>query len=186
MLPLLLALLWAGEWPRGGREQPWGSADPRFSAGSLAQDDRHLLIMQESVTVQEGLCVFVPCAFSIPEGAWTNASSVDGYWFRERGKVLWNAPVATSDPTLPVQEEAKGRFHLLGDPEASNCSLDIRDAWRNDTGTYVFRVLRGNAVKYTYDKKPLAVHVTGKAWVTERTHGRVLMPPGTGLNAFPS
>lgn len=129
--------------------------------------------------MQEGLCVSVPCTFSIPERPWTNGSSVHGYWFREWANVFWNAPVAASDPSLPVQEETQGRFRLPGEPEAFNCSLDIRDARRNDTGSYFFRVLRGHSVEYTYEKNPLTVHVTGKAWVRERPHGWVLRSPGS-------
>lgn len=43
-------------------------------------------------------------------------------------------------------------------------------------GTYFFRIERGDPVRLSYKEKPLTVHVTGKAWVTEGTHGRV---PGT-------
>lgn len=52
----------------------------------------------------------------------------------------------------------------------------IRDAKRRYMGTYFFRIERGDPVRLSYKEKPLTVHVTGKAWVTEGTHGRV---PGT-------
>ncbi|XP_036088518.1 sialic acid-binding Ig-like lectin 14 isoform X5 [Rousettus aegyptiacus] len=158
MLPLLLPLLWAGEQSRG---PPGGSAHFPFPTGPLAQDDRYQLTVQKSVTVQEGLCISVPCAFSFPEGTWTNFLPLYGYWFRRRAKEDRDAPVATNDPHRAVQEEAQGRFHLLGDPQNYDCSLEIRDARRSDVGNYFFRIERGSIVKYSYKEKPLAVRVTG-------------------------
>ncbi|XP_015981179.2 sialic acid-binding Ig-like lectin 14 isoform X6 [Rousettus aegyptiacus] len=157
MLPLLLPLLWAGEQSRG---PPGGSAHFPFPTGPLAQDDRYQLTVQKSVTVQEGLCISVPCAFSFPEGTWTNFLPLYGYWFRRRAKEDRDAPVATNDPHRAVQEEAQGRFHLLGDPQNYDCSLEIRDARRSDVGNYFFRIERGSIVKYSYKEKPLAVRVT--------------------------
>ncbi|XP_036088515.1 sialic acid-binding Ig-like lectin 13 isoform X2 [Rousettus aegyptiacus] len=181
MLPLLLPLLWAGEQSRG---PPGGSAHFPFPTGPLAQDDRYQLTVQKSVTVQEGLCISVPCAFSFPEGTWTNFLPLYGYWFRRRAKEDRDAPVATNDPHRAVQEEAQGRFHLLGDPQNYDCSLEIRDARRSDVGNYFFRIERGSIVKYSYKEKPLAVRVTGKAWATERPHGWVLRAPRAGLGCI--
>ncbi|XP_045631143.1 myeloid cell surface antigen CD33-like [Ursus americanus] len=72
-LPLLLSLLWAG---------------------SLAQDRRHWLQVQESLMVQEGLCARVPCNFSHPTDYWTPSSPALGYWFREGDRAYQGAPVA--------------------------------------------------------------------------------------------
>nr|XP_060145463.1 sialic acid-binding Ig-like lectin 13 [Globicephala melas] len=136
---LLLSLLWA-----------W----------SLAWDSEYRLEVQESVTVQEGLCVRVPCCFYYPRDKWDNFVPAFGYWFQDGARTDQDRPVATNDPGREVLTDTQGRFHLLGDPRTYNCSLDIRDARQGDTGTYFFRVESGPSVKYNYVHSKLHLHVT--------------------------
>ncbi|XP_012498463.1 PREDICTED: sialic acid-binding Ig-like lectin 8 [Propithecus coquereli] len=156
MLLLLLALLWgrAGVQGRGGS---W---------------EGYTLRVQSVVTVQEGLCVHVPCSFSYPWDIWTDSDPVHGYWFREGAKSHQKSLVATNDPAGKVQEETQGRFHLLRDPGRNNCSLSIRDATRRDEGSYFFRVERGT-VKWNYVYNKLFVHVTAL------NHTPHILLPGT-------
>uniref|UniRef100_F6PJ10 Immunoglobulin domain-containing protein n=1 Tax=Equus caballus TaxID=9796 RepID=F6PJ10_HORSE len=120
---------------------------------------QYLLEVQESVTVEEGMCISVPCTFSYTQYYWTDSAPAHGYWF-------WggDAPVATNDPDREVQEETQGRFHLFGDPQTYNCSLDITDAKRRDNGKYFFRV-ETNRTKWNYKSNPLSVRVMGKEWL---------------------
>ncbi|XP_032024893.1 sialic acid-binding Ig-like lectin 6 isoform X2 [Hylobates moloch] len=132
MLPLLLPLLWAG---------------------ALAQEWRFQLEGPESLTVQEGLCVLLPCRLPTTSSAWY---SDYGYWFLEGADV----PVATNDPHEEVQEETRDRFHLLWDPRRKNCSLSIRDARRRDNAAYFFQ-LKLKRTKYVYTSSKLSVRVMG-------------------------
>ncbi|XP_057612186.1 sialic acid-binding Ig-like lectin 5 [Chionomys nivalis] len=122
-------------------------------AGSLVETAEYELTVTSPVTVQEGLCIYVSCQVRFP----ASSSSVFGYWFQDGVNTNSDPPVATNDPNRPVQKEAQGRFHLMGGGDLHNCSLEIRDAKRSDTGQYFFR-LDGN-VKYSFIKSKLSVHV---------------------------
>ena len=91
-------------------------ADFPFLSGSLAQYDRYLLEVQESVTVEEGMCISVPCTFSYTQYYWTDSAPAHGYWFWGGADTNQDAPVATNNPAHKVQEETQCQCHLLGDP----------------------------------------------------------------------
>ncbi|XP_014306037.1 sialic acid-binding Ig-like lectin 14 [Myotis lucifugus] len=145
--------------------------------GSLQQQHPGYEIqVQESVTVQEGLCVHVPCSFSYPWSPWSSSSELYTFWYRDWDNTDYAAPVASSNRNKTVKRETRGRF-LLADPTANNCSLQIRDARRSDSGRYVFRVERGDSVKYNYKEKMLDLQVTA---LTEKPHIRVREPLESG------
>ncbi|XP_077919516.1 myeloid cell surface antigen CD33 isoform X5 [Halichoerus grypus] len=152
---------------------------PLLWAGSLAQRSMFQLQVPETVKVQEGLCVHVPCKFSHPRRKYTDDDPAYGYWFQEGSDHSQDVLVATNNPDREVQEETQGRFHLLGDPRDYNCSLDIRDAQRRDSRTYFFRVERGSSVKYSYLQNQLSVRVTGKEQTPALTRTPDILIPGT-------
>ncbi|XP_049757053.1 sialic acid-binding Ig-like lectin 13 [Elephas maximus indicus] len=144
MLLLLFPLLWGMEGTEGQSCKPW-------------RDYR--LQVKGPVRVQEGLCILVPCTVFYSDKYRTNSDSAYGYWFRKGANINKDAPVATNKQGQKVQEETQGRFHLLGDPRNCNCSLDIRDARVQDSGSYFFRAVIGN-IKYSFQSDKLSVHVT--------------------------
>uniref|UniRef100_A0A8B9XKP1 Ig-like domain-containing protein n=1 Tax=Bos mutus grunniens TaxID=30521 RepID=A0A8B9XKP1_BOSMU len=135
LLPLLLSLLWVGEWG-------WGSTNPHFPGVPGSGSEIPLDVLR-SVSVQEGLCVHVACSVYYPWEGWKDSDPAHSYWFRERTDSPGDPAVATNNPEREVLSETQGRFLLVGDPWTKDCSLDIRDAQRTDTGTYIFRVERG-------------------------------------------
>ncbi|XP_036129905.1 sialic acid-binding Ig-like lectin 5 isoform X1 [Molossus molossus] len=144
---------------------------PLLWGGSLQQ-----LRVQESVTVQEGLCVHVPCSFPYPWSSWSYSGKLYTYWYRKGDHVYYDDLVATNNRNIQVNTETRNRF-LLADPSFNNCSLRIRDARMRDAGTYFFRVEKGSQGKYSYQNM-LTLQVTGKAGAQGRMPTR-----GTRLRA---
>uniref|UniRef100_A0A667HD91 Ig-like domain-containing protein n=1 Tax=Lynx canadensis TaxID=61383 RepID=A0A667HD91_LYNCA len=142
LLPLLLPLLWAGEWVEG----------------SLQENPGYKLQVQKSVTVQEGLCVHVPCTVSYPGVRRSPSAPVYGSWFRKtynsRGDVL----MATNNPAKGAKRKNRFSFHLAGDPGDRDCSLNITDAQKADSGKYYFQLDIGS-MRHSYQSDPLTVTV---------------------------
>uniref|UniRef100_A0A2K6RHG4 Ig-like domain-containing protein n=1 Tax=Rhinopithecus roxellana TaxID=61622 RepID=A0A2K6RHG4_RHIRO len=165
LLPLLLPVLGAGEWVGG-----WGShvgtgaaAEPLHlprvpEQGSQLQSSS--LQVQRLVTVQEGLCVIVPCNLSYPWDGWNESTAAYGYWFRKGTNTNRGAPVATNNPSREVEMSTQGRFQLTGDPGKGSCSLVIRDAQREDEARYFFRVERGRRVRHNFLNDGFVLKVT--------------------------
>nr|XP_044989299.1 myeloid cell surface antigen CD33-like [Jaculus jaculus] len=114
---------------------------------------RYKLEVQELVTVQEGLCVLVPCELRHPY-----SFKSFGSWFRTEADPYHDSPVATNNQMKLVQKDTKGRFYILQDPLKNNCSLDIRDAQKGDNGSYFF--LPEGYKTWNYCKNLSVVHVT--------------------------
>ncbi|XP_069856961.1 myeloid cell surface antigen CD33-like [Dipodomys merriami] len=157
---LLLPLLWALEQAQAEGPGKLSQADDGgVPDGSFwAAHNRDTLEVPESVTVQEGLCVLVPCTF-FHSGLQSSADTVFGYWFLDGTNIAYGSPVATNNPHRDVDMGTRGRFQLVGDPQDNNCSLGIRDAKRKDTGRYFFRI-QSSSVKHSYRDNQLSLSVT--------------------------
>uniref|UniRef100_A0A8C3H690 Ig-like domain-containing protein n=1 Tax=Chrysemys picta bellii TaxID=8478 RepID=A0A8C3H690_CHRPI len=120
-------------------------------AGSLSQPPGFTLAVPQSVSVQEGLCVLIPCNFTYPASYDTDNPSDQLYrlWYKEPATVGQDRPVASSLPSAWVLQEIQGRFRLMGDPAHGDCSLQISDARRTDEGRYFLHIEKG-MFEHTY------------------------------------
>eukprot|EP00072_Mus_musculus_P057406 XP_006540891.2 PREDICTED: sialic acid binding Ig-like lectin H isoform X3 [Mus musculus] len=144
LLSRLLPLLWVLKWASGNC-----FILPREVIGTYPS----LTLELQSVTVQEGLCVLVPChLIEYPMNRWSDAAF--GYWFHEGENTHPDSLVATNKPYQLVQKEMQSRFHFSGD-----CSLDIRDAQKGDNGSYFFRLEKGGKT-WNFCEERISVHVT--------------------------
>ncbi|XP_065276015.1 sialic acid-binding Ig-like lectin 11 [Emys orbicularis] len=110
--------------------------------GSLSQQPEYTLTVPQSVSVQEGLCVLVPCTFTYPAvyDTYNSRARLFRYWYKDLVDVRYDPPVASSDPNRRVSQQTQGRFQLAENPAHGDCSLQISDARRTDAGRYFFRV----------------------------------------------
>uniref|UniRef100_A0A8C3F330 Ig-like domain-containing protein n=1 Tax=Chrysemys picta bellii TaxID=8478 RepID=A0A8C3F330_CHRPI len=119
--------------------------------GSLSQPHGFTLAVPQSVSVQEGLCVLIPCTFTYPTSYDTDNPSAQlyGQWYKESATVGQDPPVASSIPSAGVSQETQGRFRLTGDLAHGDCSLQISDARRTDAGRYFLNIEKG-MLDHTY------------------------------------
>ncbi|XP_051845501.1 sialic acid-binding Ig-like lectin 14 [Antechinus flavipes] len=129
---------------------------PLLWRGTISQNADHGIHVPASVTVQEGLCVSIPCSFYYPQ-RYRNNKTVHGYWYYHG---YWNKRylVATSDGQVKADPWAGGRFLLAGDPRRDSCSLHLIGAQKGDAGTYSFRVQKDN-MAYSYTQKMVSIQV---------------------------
>ncbi|XP_073513724.1 sialic acid-binding Ig-like lectin 14 isoform X1 [Phyllobates terribilis] len=114
--------------------------------------DGYSIQVEPSVTVQEGLCVIIPCSFTA-EYIKTFKNSI-GYW-----KSDFDTNIASSDTSVSIVKE---NFHVVGNPDNGDCTLKVTDARKQDTGTYFFRIegSKEMPIKYNYLSHKLTLLVT--------------------------
>ncbi|XP_065430716.1 sialic acid-binding Ig-like lectin 10 [Chrysemys picta bellii] len=129
--------------------------------GSLSQKSGYSFTVPQSVSVQEGLCILIPCTFAYPASFDTNNpwAQLYGYWFKDKVNVGYDPPVASSNPRQGVSQETQGRFQLTGDLVRGNCSLQIANARWTDAGRYFLTVKKGD-FKYSYRSNYYRTHLT--------------------------
>ncbi|XP_056398687.1 sialic acid-binding Ig-like lectin 13 [Hyla sarda] len=101
-----------------------------------------------SVSVQEGLCLTIPCTFTANyRNTFTNSF---GYW--KQMPISPDYIVATNDKSSEVK---KTNFNLTGNPDTGDCTLTITGARKEDEGEYFFRFEESkySKVKYSYNRE---------------------------------
>ncbi|KAM8927825.1 LOW QUALITY PROTEIN: uncharacterized protein RCH25_008126 [Pelodytes ibericus] len=115
------------------------------------------------VTVQEGLCVHIPCTFTI-DPRYTLSANAKGLWFR--------GPISSGGPLVASKSgsgsNTGGRFILTGDVSKGDCSLSISDVRKSDESRYRFKI--EDVVKFNY------VDVQPGVTVTDLTDKPVISP----------
>ncbi|XP_040182921.1 sialic acid-binding Ig-like lectin 12 [Rana temporaria] len=108
--------------------------------------------VNQTVTVQKGLCVTIPCTFTADHTKSFNISR--GYW-----KSICREYVASSDKSI---NGTKPHFQLTGNPNNGDCTLMITGAKEQDSGKYYFRFEDGkvNRRKYSYIFNMITINVT--------------------------
>ncbi|CAM5124813.1 unnamed protein product [Natator depressus] len=174
-------------WRAGGPAPPAATLRVLILAllwrGSLSLESGYSLALPQSVSVQEGLCVLVPCTFAYPASYDTENPQdwLYGYWYKEPPTAGQDLPVASSGPSWWVSHETKDRFRLAGDLARGDCSLQINDAQGTDAGRYFLRVEKGN-FKYSYRPNMYRTHPTLEISVPGLTEEpEIQISPARGL-----
>ncbi|XP_066465473.1 sialic acid-binding Ig-like lectin 13 [Eleutherodactylus coqui] len=146
---------------------------PLFWKGITCQVAGYSINAPPSVSVQEGLCVTIPCNFTADHR--NTFKNSFGYWMRDPPKTP-NVP--TNNKSSPVR---KTNFILTGNPDTGDCSLAITNARKEDAGTYYFRFVESktSAVKYNFNSMKTTITVI------DLTEEPVISDPGTviaGIN----
>ncbi|XP_034612233.1 sialic acid-binding Ig-like lectin 12 [Trachemys scripta elegans] len=150
-----------GNGSSGLRAPPWRAGGPAtlrvlilalLWRESLSQQPGFTLTVPPSVSVQEGLCVLVPCTFMYPASYDTknSQSRLYRYWYKDQATGGYDPLVASSDPSRGVSQETQGRFRLAENPARGDCSLQISDARWTDARRYFLRVEGDFSYNYRY------------------------------------
>ncbi|OCT56251.1 hypothetical protein XELAEV_18000400mg, partial [Xenopus laevis] len=107
------------------------------------------------VTVQRGLCVLIPCSFTVGPD-FTLTKDAIGIWY----KGYTNGPVAASTNSSQFPDTTNGRFIFTGNVSAGDCSFSISDAQPGDAAKYLFRLEDRGPLKYNYLDIQPSVSVT--------------------------
>ncbi|XP_030069094.1 sialic acid-binding Ig-like lectin 13 [Microcaecilia unicolor] len=137
------------------------------------------VIVSESITVQKGLCVLIPCNFTFPENAQLG-DKPHGFWFREKANIKIDKPVATNHRFWTVSEETSGRFKLVGDIKKHDCTFRIDDAKKEDREKYFLRIHGGFNYSYVQQTQPF-VNVID-LWEQPELSPSVELVAGTPVN----
>ncbi|XP_073457182.1 sialic acid-binding Ig-like lectin 10 [Aquarana catesbeiana] len=130
------------------------------------------VIVQRDISVQRGLCVYIPCRFTVESGS-TSAQAY-GIWYKGDSK----GEVVSSQNPSEARPQNPGRIFFTGDATKLDCSMSINDVQFSDGDKpYLFRLQDDGGKKYNY------VNHMIQLTVTELTDKPVIITPVTPLLA---
>ncbi|XP_068097649.1 sialic acid-binding Ig-like lectin 16 isoform X2 [Hyperolius riggenbachi] len=144
----------------------------RYSRGHL--NPGYSITVIRHVTVQEHLCVTIPCTF-IADG-WNTFQNSRGYWKTNSG--------ITAAARNGYNRGTKPNFHVTGNPDNGDCTLTITDAKKEDSGTYFF--LFEEPVPHSYNQYSVSVEVTDLKELMIKQSGELVAGHNVTLTCFPS
>ncbi|XP_041426587.1 uncharacterized protein LOC121396062 [Xenopus laevis] len=139
-----------------------------FSTGTDGQTPGYILYALRLETVTSGLCVEIPCRFTIPASR-TLSTTVTGIWRRTDTSNI----VAASTDASKVSVRTKSRFSLTGKVHEGDCSFSISNVQQGDQGKYEFRFEDGDH-KYSYQWNRLNLIVTNLSEPTISPVGKLI------------
>ncbi|XP_018081966.1 sialic acid-binding Ig-like lectin 8 [Xenopus laevis] len=104
------------------------------------------------VTVQRGLCVLIPCNFTVGSD-FTLTKDAIGIWYKGSDK----GPVAASTNASQFPDTTNRRFIFTGKVSAGDCSFSISDAQPGDAAHYQFRLEGPLQFNYLHIKPKVSV-----------------------------
>ncbi|XP_075695151.1 sialic acid-binding Ig-like lectin 16 [Rhinoderma darwinii] len=125
-------------------------------------DLAYIIIAPSEVTAQAGLCVHIPCQFTVRNPLTVNTSA-NGFWYRPYSAqelVAWN------------KDSPRRRMFFTGEVSNRDCSLFINDVQTNDNNTYQFRL--EDVIKYNYYNIRPRLKVTGLTDKPEISVGKLV------------
>ncbi|XP_077196987.1 sialic acid-binding Ig-like lectin 12 isoform X2 [Paroedura picta] len=139
--------------------------------GLQGQNLSYNLTVPDSVSVQRGLYVHIPCSFTYNQRDRSNPGKLYGYWFQKKDSHLHSFThdssrrfsgilVATNDKRQELQASVLNRFQLTGEPEEGDCSFSILNARSEDAGDYYFHI-EDYSLRWSYKAGRPQVLVTG-------------------------
>ncbi|XP_060113668.1 sialic acid-binding Ig-like lectin 14 [Heteronotia binoei] len=134
--------------------------------GVRCDNSGYSLNVSSPVTVQDGLCITIPCAFTYDASHDDPHAPLYGYWFAEKHQE--KHLVATNNPgrvkKISPQDRLRFKMSKLR-LKWGDCSLSIHPSEATDNNTfYFFRMEKGDRARYDYNQEGRTVSLI----VTER------------------
>ncbi|XP_040182528.1 sialic acid-binding Ig-like lectin 10 [Rana temporaria] len=114
---------------------------------------KYTVLVQREISVQRGLCVYIPCRFTVQLGP---TPAAYGTWYKgsSSGDVVSSQNPSMKPPKNP------GRIFFTGDATKLDCSMSINDVQPSDGGTYLFRFEDVEGGSFNYENYKITLTVT--------------------------